>query len=308
MSKILVTGVNGFAGRHLANELSVRKYAVFGIGGSQKALTELEDVAEYQVIDLMNVDEVMKIDFSDVDCVIHLAGLTTPAESFSQPQRYLEANTRMQINLFEAALAQDKKPRFLVVSSGSLYDAKAPLPISETSPVLPNSPYAVSKLAQEQLGKYYGLRGFEVIIARPFNHIGPGQGEGFIVPDLAKQIVSFERGELETLSVGNLDAKRDYSDVRDIVSAYCDLLERGKAGETYNICSGVSHSGQEILDELLSYSTVKPAIVQDPARMRPSDTPDIYGDTTKLRTDTQWQPRYTLAQSLKDALEDWRNR
>jgi GDP-4-dehydro-6-deoxy-D-mannose reductase len=307
MSKrILVTGANGFVGNHLVRELASRGYEVVAVGG-RRGSDKPEGASEYVSVDLADPTDVAKLDLSDVAAVIHLAGLAAVGPSFDAPMDYINANIGFQTNLFQRALEQDVKPRFLIVSSGSIYGAPKQLPINEQAPVAPSSPYAVSKIGQELMGGYYRTRGFEVVIARPSNHTGPGQGEGFIVPDFAKQIVAAERGEVDVITVGNLEAKRDYSDVRDIAAAYCELIESGKDGEVYNICSGTSRSGQEILDTLLSLSTAKPQVTQDPARMRPSDTPDIYGDTTKLQADTGWSPKYAFETSLKDALEDWRH-
>jgi GDP-4-dehydro-6-deoxy-D-mannose reductase len=221
---------------------------------------------------------------------------------------YMDVNVGIEVNLFEAAMAQDAHPRFIIISSGTLYDPHASQPLTEASPVLPNSPYAVSKLGQEQMAQYYTSRGFEVIIARPFNHIGPGQGPGFIVPDFAQQIVAIEKGEQSEMSVGNLDAQRDYTDVRDIVRAYCLLLEKGAAGETYNICSGTGVSGHDILKGLSQAAGAEPKVVQDPDRMRPSDIPVLTGSHDKLTKDTGWQPEINLADTLKDVIEDWRSK
>jgi GDP-4-dehydro-6-deoxy-D-mannose reductase len=196
----------------------------------------------------------------------------------------------------------------VVVSSGTLYDPKASQPLIETSPVLPNSPYAVSKIGQEQMALYYETRGFETIIARPFNHIGPGQGPGFIVPDFAQQIVNIEKGVQQEMLVGNLDAKRDYTDVRDIVRAYRLLLEKGRSGEIYNICSGKPLSGHQILAGLSDATGTKPTARQDPAKMRPSDTPLLVGSHEKLATDTGWQPEIALEKTFADVIADWRSR
>jgi GDP-4-dehydro-6-deoxy-D-mannose reductase len=190
-----------------------------------------------------------------------------------------------------------------------LYDPAASLPLTEDSRVKCASPYSVSKLLQEQLAGYYGVRGFEYVVARPFNHIGPGQNEGFLVPDLAKQVAEAEKSGAETFGVGNLSAKRDFTDVRDIVLAYVALLERGKNGEVYNICSGRSVSGEEILNELLKHSKsadLRPVV--DEAKVRPVDAPEIYGDYGKLKADTGWEPRIPLEQTLREAMEDWRGR
>lgn len=308
MSKILVTGANGFAGKHVVRELLSNNSSVVGICGSE--MPPPEDISDpfYLTLDLNDQRQTNKIDFTDITGVIHLAGLTSVGASFDSPLDYMQTNLGIQINLFEAAIAQKASPRFIIVSSGTLYDPKATLPLNEQSPAVPNSPYAVSKLGQEQLAQYYITRGFECIIVRPFNHIGPGQSSGFIVPDLAQQIVDVTRGEKEEILVGNLEAERDYTDVRDIVRAYRLLIEKGRSGEIYNICSGIAVSGHEILDALAKVADCKPTIKQDPSKMRPSDTPVLYGSHDKLTADTGWQPEIQLETTLSDVIADWRSR
>ncbi len=308
MKKVMITGVNGFVGNHLAKELSDAGYEVVGIGGKSFARQVPENLVEYIECDLTNPEAVLQLSFDGVDGVIHLAGLAAVGPSFDDPVGYVEKNVAMETYLFEAALKQNAKPKFIIISSGALYDPKAPLPLTEQSAITPSSPYAVSKIAQEQMAHYYALRGFDVVIARPFNHIGPGQGLGFLVPDLTKQIIDIEKGNAEEILVGNLEAQRDFTDVRDIARAYRLLFEKGIPGKTYNICSGRSLSGQEILDKLLDLSQAHVQVRQDPERMRPSDTPDIYGSPTALLTDTGWKPEVTLEQTLRDALEDWRHK
>lgn len=302
MKKVLVTGVNGFVGHHLAKELAAHNISVVGIGGQDKPGSKPKYVDDYLVLDLSDPKASKKIRFENIDAVIHLAGLAAVGPSFDNPLQYIETNIGIEVNLFEAALAQNKFPKFLIISSGGLYDPKASLPITEKSSLLPSSPYAVSKLGQEQMARYYGSRGFEVVIARPFNHIGPGQGLGFIVPDLAQQIVDYKKGLVKEISVGNLEAKRDYTDVRDIARAYRLLIEKGGPGETYNICSGKALSGHQILDGLLKKADCSPKIVQDPARMRPSDNPLIYGSHKKLTSHTGWQPEINIETTLADVI------
>ena len=311
MERILVTGVSGFVGNHLVAELKKYGYEVVGVGGPRLTGTHkpnTDAITTYYEIDLVDKAQVDTIDFTNVTGVIHLAGLAAVGPSFDNPVEYIHKNAAMEINLIEAALKQKCKPRFVVVSSGALYDPTAELPITETSSVVPSSPYAVSKIAQEKMGQYYGLRGLEVIIARPFNHIGPGQNIGFIAPDLTKQIIDIEHGKATGIMVGNLDAKRDYTDVRDIARGYRLLLESGIPGEIYNICTGTSLSGNELLKMLLKHTEITPTITQDSSRMRPSDTPDIYGSHDKLTRDTGWQPEISLDQTLEDVVADWRSR
>lgn len=308
MRKVIVTGANGFVGNHLVRELSENGIEVIGIGGDRTAVQQSPHISNYMVLNLLDAKAAGTIDFSGVDGVIHLAGLAAVGPSFDDPMLYVNVNVGIEVNLFETAMKQGFKPRFLIISSATLYEAGAPLPLTEASPVDPNSPYAVSKIGQEQMALYYQSRGFETIIARPFNHIGPGQGPGFIVPDLAQQIIACEKGSAAEILVGNLDAKRDYTDVRDIVRAYRLLLDKGKSGETYNICSGKALSGHQILDGLLASVKTKPTIKQDPAKMRPSDTPEVYGSHDKLAADTGWQPEIPTETTLKDVIEDWRSR
>lgn len=308
MQKILVTGANGFVGRHLVKELAENGLTVVGVGGHAGASEKSPHISEYMVLDLSKADEVAKVDFSGIDGVVHLAALATVGPSFDKPMDYITTNIGLQTNLFEAALAQGAKPKFLIISSGTLYDPKAALPLTEASPVIPSSPYAVSKLGQEQMAHYYGLRGFDCVIARPFNHIGPGQNPGLLVPDVAQQIIACEKGSQSEVMVGNLDSQRDYTDVRDIVRAYRLLLEKGVADETYNICSGKPLSGHDIVDGLMKAAGSTAPLKEDPAKMRPSDIPELYGNVNKLVQATGWQPEIALETTLADVIADWRNR
>jgi GDP-4-dehydro-6-deoxy-D-mannose reductase len=308
MSKTLVTGANGFVGQHLLKELAEHGTNILAVGGPLATASQSKFINEHITLDLTKAAEAKKIDFSDVTGVIHLAGLAAFTPSFDRPMDYITTNIGIETNLFEAALAQDVRPRFLIISSGTLYDTKAPGPLTENSPVVPNSPYSVSKLGQEQMAQYYHSRGFECIIARPFNHIGPGQGLGFIVPDLTEQVMAVAQGKRKEVLVGNLDAQRDYTDVRDIARAYRLLLEKGQAGEIYNVCSGTLRSGHDILAGIIQAAHCQPVIKQDPAKMRPSDTPALPGSRQKITNDTGWQPEIPLATTLADVVANWQAR
>lgn len=300
----LVTGASGFVGTHLVNALTKSGHSVVGIGSTRPQTSG----AIYKQIDLLDELAVKKLDLKSFDGIFHLAGLAKVGDSFQHPFRYVQANAGIQINLFQACIAQQVFPKVLIISSGSIYGA-ASLPVTEDSPIEPNSPYAVSKLTQEQLGAYYRHRGFKVIVARPFNHIGPGQDVGMIVADLAKQLATAEQQKsITTITTGDLSAKRDFTDVRDIVQAYLRLMEKGQDGETYNVCSGASHSGQEILSHLLAVSSVKLTQKTDPGLVRPVEVPNIYGDYQKLHRDTGWKPAIPIEQTLNDVLADWRQR
>jgi GDP-4-dehydro-6-deoxy-D-mannose reductase len=307
MKTVLVTGVNGFVGQHLVRELAANGYAVIGVGGSVGS-DRPDGLADYVTLDLTDLEATKKLDLSKVEGVIHLAGLAAVGPSFDDPMLYINTNIGIQTNLLESALAQNVKPRVLVISSGSLYDPTAQLPITEASPVAPSSPYAVSKLGQEQMAQYYIGRGFECIIARPFNHVGPGQGPGFIVPDLAGQLIAVEQGTASKVLVGNLDAQRDYTDVRDIARAYRLLLEKGASGKIYNICSGTPRSGHDILGALQTASGTTATVEQDPNKVRPADNPVIYGQHTVLTADTGWEPSIPFEQTMADVIADWRTR
>jgi GDP-4-dehydro-6-deoxy-D-mannose reductase len=200
----------------------------------------------------------------------------------------------------------------VVVTSADVYgpvDAGM-LPITEQTPPLPRHPYGVSKLAAAQLVPLFWERfGLEVVEARPFNHLGPGQGLGFVAPDFASQIAAIKRGEREKrLSVGNLEVLRDFTDVRDVVRAYMALAERGRAGETYLIASGRPISVQTILRTLIELAAIEVEIVPDPERLRPSDTPCLYASYARLERQTGWQPQIPLSQSLADVLAEWLER
>ncbi len=308
MLKVLVTGSNGFVGQHLVKELAETGMIVIGIGGKQGSSEKSPYVSNYLKLDLAIPEQAAQINFNNVDGVIHLAGLAAVGPSFDDPMLYMNTNVGIEVNLFKSALIQKNRPRFLIISSGGLYDSRSPLPLTEKSPVSPNTPYAVSKISQEQMALYYQNYGFECLIARPFNHIGPGQGLGFIVPDLAKQMVDVAAGKKHSISVGNLDAKRDYTDVRDIVRAYRLLLEKGRSGEIYNICSEKPLSGHDILNGLAKAAGCNPKLRQDTSRMRPSDVPILVGSHQKLTDITGWQPKVPLETTLADVIADWRSR
>jgi GDP-4-dehydro-6-deoxy-D-mannose reductase len=302
--KILVTGANGFVGQHLVKHLISEGHSIVATG--QAPLATTDPMVTFYAVDLMDAKAVSQLPLTEIEGIIHLAGLAAVGPSFDNPELYKRVNPGMQNNLYSACIAAGVTPKVLIISSGSLFDPTAQLPINEQAPVKPSSPYAESKLEQEAAAIAYQNQGFKTVIARPFNHIGPGQREGFIVADLAKQIAEAERTGATDIMVGNLDAKRDYTDVRDIVRAYALLLELGTGGQIYNICTGRSLSGHQILEGLLANSSSDLVPVEDPAKMRPSDVADIYGDNSKISTATGWKPGIKLEQTLADTLEYWR--
>lgn len=302
INNILITGANGFVGQHLTREMVNNRYTLFGVGGHDLPASISSFFEKYISLDLLDARSLEVLDFKNIDAVIHLAGLAAVGTSFDQPMKYIETNIGIELNLFEAALKQKAFPKFLIISSGSLYDPNNRLPLTEESRVLPNSPYALSKIGQEQLASYYSTRQFECMVARPFNHIGPGQGPGFIVPDLAEQITSARKNGAKYVRVGNLSVKRDYTDVRDIVRAYRLILESGFPGETYNVCSGLPVSGDDILLGLMKAAGCKLDSIVDKNKFRPNDTAEVYGSYSKLNNDTGWKPEINLEQTLNDVM------
>lgn len=307
--QILVTGVNGFVGPHLVRELLSKGCSVIGVGfGSAPSDIAQGDNYSYVECNLTSLEDVAtKINFTNLQAVIHLAGLSSPAISFSQPQRYVADNSAMLINLFETALKQrsEKLPRFVVVSSGAVYASSQPMPLTEDSHLAFNSPYALSKVTNENVCEYYRTRGFETVVARPFNHIGPGQGPGFLVPDLTAQVIA--AGANGTITVGDLSTRRDFSDVRDVVKAYAEIALAPEIKHSlYNVCSGKSRSGQELLNAIVVALFGKDTAVHteiDQSRIRPNDPPEIVGSSDRLHEDFGWSAAIPLDQTIHDYLE-----
>ena len=293
---IVVTGVNGFVGKHLVRVLHKNNLSVIGIGRETAVDPEIRGlISDYVVADLSQLWPKL----SNVDCVIHLAGLAAVGPSFDDPQRYITANSSMVTHMAEYYLVAEKKPRLIVVSSGAIYESNQMMPLTEKSVVGFNSPYAVSKILVENQCKYYRTRDLDCVVVRPFNHIGPGQLEGFLVPDVINQL---KNGS--SVTVGNISTKRDYTDVRDIARAYYLLATKPKLNHVvYNICSGKSVSGEEIVNTLKKLAYAESATIQiDRSKIRPTDPPDIYGDASALKSDVGWEPEITLKQTLRDAL------
>jgi len=244
------------------------------------------------------------------DRVYHLAGQSYVPVSWDDPWQTFEINVRSQINLLEAVLEAGLTPRILIVASNEEYGLIAPedLPIDEDTPLRPASPYAVSKVAQDMLGLQYHLNyDLFVVRVRPFNHIGPRQRSEFVAAAFAQQLAEIEAGlRSPVVQVGNLEAKRDFTDVRDMVRAYFFALERGEAGAVYNIGAGQAHSIRELLDILLELSTARVAVEHDPTRTRPSDVPVAICDASRFRTQTGWAPQTPFRESLRRVLDYWR--
>jgi GDP-4-dehydro-6-deoxy-D-mannose reductase len=252
------------------------------------------------------------VDEVQADYVFHLAAQAFVPTSFADPWNTLENNIRAQLNLLEAVRRSGREARVLVVGSNEEYGAPRPgeLPQTEESPLRPNNPYAVSKVAQDFMGLQYHLAyGIPVVRVRPFNHTGPGQSPSFVAPAFASQIARIE-AELQepVVKVGNLEAARDFSDARDIVRGYYLAVTQGEPGEAYNLASGHAWSVKEVLEALLSLTDVEIRVERDPERYRPVDVPEVYGSAEKLRQRTGWEPGIPFEQTLRDTLDYWRER
>jgi GDP-4-dehydro-6-deoxy-D-mannose reductase len=301
MARVVVTGGNGFAGRHLVAILRERGDEVIVAGRSHEG-----DGVDYD-LDLSDADNVRSLIESTRPRVIyHLAAVAFVPDATHDPMGTYETNIIGTARLFEAVRAvyrDSAPPRCIFVSSAEVYGTRAndEYPLRETLAPRPATPYAASKLAGEAIAVTASRTfGIPTIVTRAFNHIGPGQDERFAIPSFAKGLAEISRGAEPILNVGNLSSKRDFLDVRDVVSAYVALADDGLDGEIYNVCSGRPVSMAEILRQLITVAHVAVEVRENSDLMRPSDNPLSYGDNTKLRAVTGWKPRFSLAQSLHD--------
>jgi GDP-4-dehydro-6-deoxy-D-mannose reductase len=313
--KALITGISGFVGSHLADHLLAHTdWQVAGtVYGTDHKIAHLLDRLELYPAELSRLPVVQFVlGRARPDVIFHLAAIAVTGRSWRDPAATLQVNVGMQANILQAVVNLNLDSRVIVVGSSEEYGAAlaSDRPINEETAFRPLNPYAVSKVAQDMLGlQYYLSHGLDTIRVRPFNHIGPRQNLGFAVPDFCSQIAAIEAGAREpVLRVGNLDAERDFTDVRDVVRAYHLLALQGESGEAYNVGSGRSYAIQAILDYLLDQSSAQIAVEPDPERMRPSDIPRVLCDYSKLHRCTGWEPRIALETSLQDALQDWRTR
>ncbi|OQX55648.1 MAG: hypothetical protein B5M54_01360 [Candidatus Aminicenantes bacterium 4484_214] len=310
--RVFITGASGFVGRHLIQFLIRRGDSVAGTCFPEDpASCQLGDNVLLERVDIRSKDQLAPLiqDFSP-HWVVHLAAISNVRVSWEKRQETVEVNLLGTLNLLEVLREMTPPPRLLFVSSSDVYGILEPTdhPLREEDPIQVVNPYAFSKASAEMLVRFYSqIEGVEGIIIRAFPHTGPGQSPLFVCSDWAYQIASLERKSGGLLNIGNLEIKRDFTDVRDVVRAYVALLEKGQAGEVYNVCSGQPVSLQWILDTLISYSFSPIRIKVDPQRLRKADIPLLYGDNTKLRTTTGWQPEYPLEQTLKDLLDYWRS-
>ncbi len=309
--RALITGIGGFVGRHLRQHLEEQGDSVCGLGRPAESM----DMATVRVFgadlrDRAAIDRIVRE--AEPQAVYHLAAQSSPAESLSDPWATIGNNLLAQINLFEALLAANLRPRVLVIGSSDEYgrvDA-ADVPTHEGVALRPLTPYAVSKVGQDMMGfQYFAQHGLPVVRVRPFNHTGPGHDARFVIPSLARQLAQIEAEEREpVLHVGNLDVERDFTDARDMVRAYRLALVAGVPGDVYNLGRGRSARIADMVDELISLCRVPVQTRVDPALLRPTDIPRQEADPRKFTALTGWQPLIPWHTTLSDTLDYWRSR
>lgn len=306
MKRALVTGSSGFVGGVLAAVLEADGFDVWGVDHKNPSVASQHHV----VADLTEPGAVRAV-LDDVrpDVIAHLAAQSSAGRSFEEPAVTIQQNVLPAIHLLEYVRTHDKATRLLVVGSSEVYGPVdvSDMPIAETRPPNPVSPYALSKTMQEDVSRHYAaLYDIDVVITRSFNHTGAGQADTFVLPSFARQITEIKRGTRPPrVHVGNIEAKRDFLDVRDVCRAYAALLRTGKRGAVYNVCSGTAYSLRELLEKLAAIAGVEIEIEVERDRMRPADIPELRGDNTRLKTDTGWQPEVTIDQTLSSLLNHW---
>lgn len=312
--RVLITGVSGFVGGHMVDLLRAEapQAEIVGLdsrpGNRARALgieivkADLQDpVSVRQALEQVRPDR-----------LVHLAAQSSPQRSWEDPAGTLKTNLLGLLHLLEAARTLSLEPRLLVVGSAEEYGLVQPheMPLREEAPLRPTSPYAVSKVAQGFLALQYALSlGLPIVRTRTFHHTGPRRGEQFAESSFARQLAEIEAGRRPPwVEVGNLDAVRDFTDVRDVVRAYWALLDRGAPGEVYNVCSGRGVKMTDLLEELVALSGLEVEIRVDPSRLRPLDVPVVVGDPSRLRAATGWHASIPLSRTLRDLLDHWRER
>lgn len=306
MKEVLVTGVNGFVGHHLARELVERGYGVVGVGheGTPPSGELKELLNDFIACDLTKPDEVAKLPLDSIHTVINLAGLAAVGKSFDDPDLYMKVNVEVLSVMCDRVKALGLNGlRIVAISSGAVYASHQEMPLTETSKTdTESSPYAASKLAMEEFARNFRNEGYNCVIARPFNHIGPGQATGFLLPDLYEKVTTAKDDEIK---VGNLETERDYTDVRDVARAYISLATKESLEHLiYNVCSGKSVAGTEMLDAVkkaCDRTGLQTTVDKD--LFRPSDSPVLFGNNSRLRSETGWEPNISFEQSVKDFVD-----
>jgi GDP-4-dehydro-6-deoxy-D-mannose reductase len=303
----LITGATGFAGSHLLEHFAGRT-AIVAWHRPGGAPAHTMPGVTWQAVDVVDRESVRRSIYdAQPSQIFHLAGAARVDTSWDNIVPHLEANVLGTSNLLDAVRTAGTDCRVLVVTSALVYGTANGL-IDEESPLCPSNPYGVSKLAQDLLARRSATAdGMDVVIARPFNHIGPRQSPSFAVSSFARQIALVEAGRAAPeIHVGNLSAQRDLTDVRDVIDAYERLMRAGKAGRPYNVCSGQPVRMGDVLDLLLEHAHLPIRLIVDPARLRPNDIPVFAGNAGRIRSEVGWAPRHAIADTLLDTLNWWR--
>ena len=316
--KALITGITGFVGSHLAELLLSQNYEVFGSVRWRSKRDNIAHLEKANAITLFETDikDPLSVRKTVADCmpdeIYHLAAQSFVPTSWSAPAETLDTNIQGQLNILEAGREVVPDAKIHVVGSSEEYGLVHPdeCPMTEDQPLRPLSPYGVSKVGQDLLGwQYFQSYGVPVIRTRAFNHTGPRRGEVFVTSSFSKQLAEIKLGKSKpVMKVGNLEAKRDFSDVRDVVRAYHEAVVKGKPGEVYNICSGTGRTIQSVLDLLIEITGLEVEIEHDPTRMRPSDVMVLEGSSEKIQKEIGWAPSITFEQTMKDLFEFWLER
>ena len=315
MKKALITGITGFVGSHLAEYLLNNNIEVYGTVRWRSRMENIVHIkGKIHLIDadIRDAHSMQRaIDDAQPDYIFHLAAQSFVPTSWHAPAETLTTNIVGNANLLEAVRNSDCDPVIQVAGSSEEYGLVHPdeVPIKETNPLRPMSPYAVSKVAQDLLSRqYYMSYGLKIVITRAFNHTGPRRGEVFVTSNFAKQIAEIEKGKDPIIYIGNLNAQRDFSDARDIVRAYWLAVNKCKYGEVYNICSEKTRKIKSVIDLLLSMTSIDIQIKPDPERMRPSDVEVLLGDCSKFKKQTGWKPEIPFEKTMEDLLNYWREK
>lgn len=312
--KVLIIGITGFAGTclyHLLTDIKdINLYGTFRHSTKNRNIADnfiKSTLLECDINDVYSVEKVLSEVHPDI--IFHFASYVSVFSSFKNPLPTFQTNIIGTANLLEGVKKIVPEAKILIPGSAEEYGkvTEDKMPIKEDYLLNPVNPYAISKKVQEEIGLYYfKTLGLNIYFTRTFHYTGPGQPLGFVCSDLAKQVVDAENGKIKNIKVGNLEAKRDFTDIRDVVRAYWKIVNRGKAGEVYNVCSGKSIKIQEVLNKLISFSEKNISVEIDENKLRPSDVPNFVGDNTKLKS-IGWTPQYTIDDSLMELLEWWRN-
>lgn len=309
MKKGLVIGAAGFVGKYLIKEINANKIDVYATKLPHERLENIE--AKIYDLDIMDKEAIIAL-FLEIqpDYIFHLAAQSSVGLAWKNPTLTVDVNIKGSINVMDAVRELFYKPRVLLIGSGEEYGHIQPgeTPIAETNLLRPGNIYAATKACQNMIGNIYSKAyDMELMMVRAFNHIGPEQAPMFVVSDFCKQVAEIEKGMREpVMMVGNLAAKRDFTDVRDVVKAYVSLVQKGEPGETYNVGSGNAQEIRQVLDLIISLSDKEIRVEIDPNKIRPVDVPIIEADITKINRLTGWKPEIPLEQTIQETLNYWR--